>query len=166
MRNKPIKIDWADLEEAFSNPSHDEEAFLDRITGHVALRGEGSEDDDLDDDESAFTTAAAVANVARSQRRDDPTRVRIVPPDTPLKVEWLKAFMAGRDDDEHAAINAELREAMEGDTPAESIRAVLNANTDDRDAWYIYRSEQISALIDRWLSENEIQIVDVPPWRA
>jgi len=122
--------------------------------------------DDHDDDETAFTTAAAVANVARQTPRiDDPTRVRIVPPDTPLKIEWLKAFLAERDDEEHAAINAELREAMESDAPAESISAILNANTDDRDAWYIYRSEQIGALIDRWLTENTIQIVDQPPWR-
>lgn len=165
MKRKPIKIDWDELEEAFSNPGHDTEAYLDRVTGHVFLGGEG-DDLELDEDETAFGNAAAVANATTARQRQDPTRVRIDPPDTALKIQWLEAFLDGRRGEEHAAINAELRAAIESDSPAEALGAILNANTDVRDDWYIYRSEQIQGLIDRWLTENEIRIVGPPPWRA
>ena len=41
MKRKPIRVDWDDLEEAFSNRRAESSSSLDAITGHVVLDGEG-----------------------------------------------------------------------------------------------------------------------------
>jgi len=78
MKRKAIKVDWDDLEEAFSNPDVDATSYLDRVTGRVVLEGE--EDDDFDEDEAAFENPMAVANAQTAVAREDPTRIPIRPP--------------------------------------------------------------------------------------
>ena len=43
MQRKPIKVDWDALEEAFDSRDPEVAYYLDRITGHVVLDGEGEE---------------------------------------------------------------------------------------------------------------------------
>ena len=85
MKHKPIKIDWNDLEEAFSDRLAEAPAYLDSIAGHVVLEGEG-EEDDLDDEEGTFGKAPPA-------RREDPARILIRPPDTADRIEWMKVFI-------------------------------------------------------------------------
>jgi hypothetical protein len=82
MKRKPIKIDWNDLEEAFSNLQAEATSYLDAITGHVVLEGEGEEDDLLDED----AAMNAVGGPSKS-RQDDPTRLPIRPPDLTRRID-------------------------------------------------------------------------------
>jgi len=53
MKRKPIKIDWEELEDAFNSPPEEISSYLDGISGHVALEGEG-EEDDLEDEYAIY----------------------------------------------------------------------------------------------------------------
>jgi len=156
MKRKPIKIDWDDLEEAFSSRRAESSSSLDTITGHVILDGEGEHDDLLDDDPTVAAASAAPV-------REDPTRLPVRPPDMAMRIEWLKGFL-GQRSKVPAEVSAELTEAMDDPNPAQVIFAILNRNSEVRDAWYVYRSDRLHELIDSWLKENEVQPTDPPPW--
>jgi hypothetical protein len=163
MKHKAIKIDWDDLEEAFSNPDLITTSYLDRVTGRVVLEGE--EDDDFDEDEAAYENPMAVAAARTAVEREDPTRVPIRPPDTERKIGWLKAFLEQTAEDHDATVIAELKQAIGADNPAEAIGDVLSRNSEVRDAWYLYRSDRLHDLMDEWLVENELESTDPAPWK-
>ncbi len=73
MKRKPIRIDWEELEDAFNSPPEEITSYLDGISGHVILEGEG-EEDDLEDE-----------NPASASPRNDPTRISIRPPARPRR---------------------------------------------------------------------------------
>jgi hypothetical protein len=161
MKRKPIKIDWGVLEEAFTNPNHEEVAYLDGVTGHVLLEGEGEEAEDLEDDEAA---EVKVLGGPAPRRREDPTRIRVEPPDLETKIDWMTEFLEitpGLD----ALVVVQLSEALASDDPANAAGEVLKQNPAVRDAWYLFRSERLHELIDDWLEASGVESVDPPPWR-
>jgi hypothetical protein len=160
MKNKPLKIDWDDLEDAFNNRRDELVFYLDRITGHVVLEGEG-EDDDLDDAEGAYDPHPSA--VPLPAPREDDTRLYVHPPSTERKIEWLKEFLqtSSAVDSE---VQAELEQAMTVDDPAGELKAILNRNQEVRDGWYRFRAERIQQRIDAWLAEHGVGFTDSPPW--
>ncbi len=162
MKTKPIKIDWEGLEDAFNDQREELVHYLDLVTGHVVLEGEG-EVDEMDDDVDDYD-GRVHAPVAPPPLRDDSTRIYVHPPDTLQKIEWLQAFLDGsREVDANAA--AELREAMDSDDPVEQLALVLNRHPGARDAWFRFRSERIRGLIDDWLAARGVVAVEPPPWK-
>lgn len=157
MRTKPIKIDWEGLEDAFNEQREGLVFYLDVITGHVVLDGEG-ESDDLDAD----SYEAAPAGRDAADRSDDATRLYVKPPSTERKIEWMREFLGGGDVE--APVVAELEQAIETDDPAPALRDVLNRNPEVRDAWYRYRSRRIQSVIDEWVAANGVRFTDPPPW--
>jgi hypothetical protein len=157
MKRKPIKIDWDELEEAFSNPQAEAGSYLDRVTGRVVLEDEG-----LDDDDTAFERAGTAA----PPMREDPMRLAIRVPDTERKISWMKRFLSQNAEKHEADALAALDAATEAANPARELSQILNENPEVRDAWYLYRSERIQEMIDEWLEEHEIAIVSPPPWRS
>jgi hypothetical protein len=163
MKRKPIKIDWDELEEAFSTPARAAAHYFDRISGHVVLEGE--EDDDYDEDRAAADNPMAVATARSAVAREDPTKISIVPPNTPLKIEWLKEFIKKNEGGHDGELLARLTAAIDTEDPTSSIRAVLYDDAELRDAWFLYRSDRVHDRIEAWLTEHEIDYVDPPPWR-
>ncbi len=158
MSRKPLRVDWEPLEEAFSSRNEDEVYYLDLVTGHVVLEGEGSEEIVGEDDEG-YTPS-----VPLPPRRDDAMRLYIHPPTTEMKVEWLEEFLPTVEKDEPEMVAA-LRDAIPGDNPAPRLSAVLNDHPEGRDRWYMFRTVKVQELIERWLKENDVPILDPPPWR-
>jgi len=157
MKRKPIKLEWDELDSAFSNQNEELVYYLDRVTGYVILEGEG-EGDDYDDEEAAMGGASAQAPV-------DSTRLLIRPVDDDLKLEWVLRFVDEVDDLEPEFVSA-LKQALTEDSAVEGITEVLRQNPDGRDRWYVYRSDRKHEMIDAWLEEHEIVSVDPPPWKA
>jgi hypothetical protein len=161
MKRKPIKIDWDALEEAFTNPSHEEMAYLDGVTGHMVLEGEGEEDQAPDDDEDAEVRAPGGPP---PRLRQDPTLIRIEPPDLETKIEWLGAFLDAAPDLDRQVVS-ELNEASATEDPAEALGEVLKRHPAVRDRWYLYRAERLHEWIDEWLAAHGVEAVDPAPWR-
>jgi hypothetical protein len=163
MKRKPIKIDWDEIEEAFSTPEEEAEFYLDAVTGRVALEGEG--DLEPDDEDDAYEQGRPVPNAGAGIERDDPTRIPIVPPDTETKIEWLQGFLREKGRDHDAKVVAELTAAADAADPTDALGEVLNRNPGVRDAWYVYRADRLHELIDEWLADYDLQCTDPPPWR-
>lgn len=156
MKRKPIRIDWDEIEAAFDNKDAELVYYVDRITGHVLLEGQDSEDEE----EPYEQTAVA------PPQRDDRFRAYIEPLSNELKLGWLRAFVADADAyelDENFA--AALKEAMASPTPVEEVIEVLNLFPEGKDAWYAYRTDRVHEHIDTWITEQNIDVTDPPPWR-
>lgn len=160
MQRKRLKIDWEALEDAFNSQRDEAVSYLDRVTGHVVLEGEGEElDEDLDPGEARYPAPPATA-----PSRNDTTRVYVEPPDDEQKIEWMRVFLK-----RHAQIDDSVRglleEALASDDPVEEVGEILREIPAEREAWFLYRGERLHELIDRWLTANGIEPVDSPPWR-
>jgi len=162
MKHKPIRLDWDELEVAFTN--HDEEIvyYLDLVTGKVILEGEGEDGkfDDDDDDFSANTLVATHPQVAV----DDSTRAYVKPITTKLKLEWMQRFLGEKDNGLDDEANAKLEDAFESDDAAEALGEFLRSADEARDVWYLYRSDRLHDEMQSWLGEHEITAIDPPPW--
>jgi hypothetical protein len=159
MKRKPIKIDWDELEEAFADPQEETETYLDGVTGRVVLAGEG-EEHDLDDARLENPLAVTAPPV----HRVDPTRIPIRPPDTEQKIDWMREFLEVAEDIGPAVVD-EFSVALDDDDPVPLVTDLLKRHPDVRDAWYLYRSERIQEMIDEWLRENGVEVIEPPPWR-
>jgi hypothetical protein len=162
MKTKRLKINWEELEDAFNRQKDDMASYLDRITGHVVMEGEG-EESDLEDEQNLYHGRSTVDVPA--PRKDDATRMYIRPPGTARKIKWLKVFL-DRDDELDAGVKNQLHEALTVDDPAEVIGEILRENFAEREAWFLFRAERVRELIDEWLTEGDIEPVNPPPWRT
>jgi len=161
MKHKPIRLDWDELEVAFTN--HDEEIvyFLDLVTGKVFIEGEGEEDDY--DDEDDFSPNRVVVTT-QPATRDDSTRASVRPITTEQKLEWMGRFVAEKDNGLDKETRTKLKEALKSENPAETLGAFLRAADEARDVWYLYRSDRLHEYMQSWLDQHEITAIDPPPW--
>ena len=159
MKIRKLKIDWQELEEAFSRKQHDIVSYMDRVNGDVVLEGEGEEEDhhDVGYDSSGVP-------VAPTPRKDDATRLYIRPPGTKRKVGWLEHFLDKEEGLDAEAV-AQLREALTAPEPAARIIEILRQNPEVSDAWYDYRAHRVREMIDEWLAADGIEPIEPPPWR-
>jgi hypothetical protein len=157
MKRKPSRVDWDQLEEAFTN--HDEELVycLDLVTGHVTLEGEGEEGDDHDDESYASPPTGAAA-------REDSTRASIVAVDNERKIEWMKSFLKETKDLDRELAD-KLTAALDAENAAEALGDALREHPEGRDRWYLYRSDRVHDLIDDWLAEHDVTPIDAAPWK-
>ena len=162
MKRKPIKIDWEELEDAFTT-EEEVVSFLDTVTGRVVLEGEG-EEDGLDDEEEAY---GRPMNAAPAPRKDDPMRIVIHPPDATRKIEWMQGFVKDEkpEDKQRKEMIGRLSKALKVDDPASALSAILNEDPDLRDTWYLYRTHRLQRMIGEWLKSNDVEAVDPPPWK-
>jgi hypothetical protein len=157
MKHKPIKLDWEELEDAFNNLDDELVYYLDLVSGHVRLEGEGEEDEDEVDETYSH------GSVTLTPARSDGTRSYIKSPDTTIKIVWIQRFLQ-EDKDIDSELVTKVNAGLTADDPAASIRLALNQHPDDRDRWYLYRADQIRDLIANWVKTESILTVDTPPW--
>ena len=158
MKHTPIRVDWDELEGAFSNQNDELVYYLDLVTGHIGLDGEGEEADF--DDEEAHLVRSAPPPV-----RDDGTRAMVEPMTTDQKLGWMKSFLDTAEDLDEESVSA-LRDGMSADNPAETLGQVLRERAEARDRWYLYRAERLHEVIENWLTRHGVTPVDPPPWKS
>jgi hypothetical protein len=159
MKRKPIKIDWERLEEAFTNHDPEVVSYLDVVTGHVVLEGEG-EVDEFDGDDSHYD----VSRVSSGSARNDVTRVLVCPPDENDKIAWLERFLeegSGIAPD----VSLQLEQALDAGSTAAELNAVLSRHPEAREHWYAYQARRLHDFIERWLDAQGVQPLEAPPWR-
>ena len=151
MKRKPIRVDWEELESAFDSGNEELVYYLDCVTGHVLLEGEGEEDEYGDGAEAA--------------PRDDTTRAYISPLATAQKIDWVRRFLDECTDLEPDFCSA-LEEALAAEDTKEAVTEVLHQYPDGSDRWYHYRMDRLHEIIEGWLEANGVAVVDQPPWRG
>jgi hypothetical protein len=123
------------------------------------LEGEG-EEDDPDDDPGAYQGRVPAP---RPAAHSEETRLRIHPPDTAKKIEWMKQFLALERGLE-AEVLADLERALSAEDPAGELSGILNRNPDVRDSWYMFRAERLREMIAAWVAEHGVAFTEPPPW--
>lgn len=159
MKHKPIRVDWDDLEVAFDNPNRELIYYLDLVDGHVVLEGEG-EEDDFDDEDAKYDFGGGSTPAAGT----DGTRAYIDPLASETKVEWIVRFVAERSDLD-PDFRAKLQSALASDDPAPAIIDALQEHPEDKDRWYAFRADCLHEMIEDWIVENGIAVIDPPPWK-
>ncbi len=150
MKGRKIRVDWDDLESAFNSRLDESGYYLDLVTGHVHLLDEGQSDE-----EDPATAGPAVTD----------TRALVTPPDEETEVGWMIEFVESEDDLDDE-LQAGLREALDDeDDPLDAFRECLRDRDDARSRWFLFRSDRFHELIDRWLEDNGVTLVEPPPWR-
>ena len=159
MKHKPIKVDWGELELAFNNQNEELVYCMDLVTGYVTLEGEG-EDSESDQDDEHFD-----AHAVFSRPLDDSSlRPRIHALVVETKVRWMERFVDEAEEVD-ADVRERLREGMQADDVPSALSAILNAHTDVRDAWYLFRSNRGRENIESWLKQQGVTPAEPPPWR-
>lgn len=158
MKRKPIKVDWEELERAFDQRDADLVYYLDRVTGHVLLEGEG-EEKSFKADEDRYNRGEQAA----PSHREDATRAYIRPVTTEQKLEWVGSFVADVPD-LHPEFRSALSAALDSDGPAEAVIEALNMHAEGKERWYLYRAERLHEAVAAWLDEEGIAVSEPPPW--
>ena len=159
MKRKPIKIDWEELESAFDSQQEDLVYYLDLVTGQVILEGEG-EEDDFEDDENGLDSAHDEPAVPRNET----SRLYVEPPGDEDEVTWMEGF-ADEIEAADAAFAERIRQALDGDEPHDGFRDALRAHAEQRDRWFAYRADRLHEVIDGWLDQHQVAMIEGPPWR-
>ena len=157
MKRKPIKIDWDELESAFDSQQEDLVYYLDLVTGQVILEGEG-EEKDFEDDENGLENALEEPVVSRNES----SRLYVKPPGDEDEITWMEGF-ADEIEAQDAALAQRLRDALDGEDPVERFREALR-RAEQRDRWFAYRADRVHEVIDGWLAEHQVAMVERPPW--
>jgi len=152
MKRKPIRVNWDELEAAFDNQSSDLVYYLDLVTGHVILDGEG--EDPGDEDDPAWTGGESA---------DDGTRAYVEPLATETKVEWIRRYVA-ESGDLDPGVRERLVEALRSDEPATGIIATFRDDPEAKDHWYRFRDDRLHERIEEWLRDHGVEWIDPPPW--
>ncbi len=75
----------------------------------------------------------------------------------------MKSFLELGSHDE--GVVAELKQALEGQNPAQALAEILNLHAEVRDDWYLYRTSRIRDMMEQWLASNEVETLTAPPWK-
>jgi hypothetical protein len=160
MKRKPIRIDWDELETAFDNRREDLVYYLDLVTGQVVLEGEG-EEGDFEDDEDLPDEDPDLEGPSREGGH----RLYITPPGPEDELIWMREFMVEATDAE-PELRARLGAALNYPGSAEAFREALRHAPDDRDRWFLYRTDRLHDAIEAWLDANDVRVAGPPPWRS
>ncbi len=154
MKQRQIRIDWDDLEAAFDNKNEEIVYYLDTVTGHVHLEGEGEVDefDDEDDNSPRPPTGS----------HTDATRLPVPAADPAEETRWMWEFVEAQELDDE--LDGRLVEALDTEAPAVAFREVIQEHEEARDRWFLYRSERLHERMQAWLDEHEVHLAEPPPW--
>lgn len=130
------KIDWSSLEAAFCYRAPDCRAYLDLVTGQVAIIREATGD-----------SATIMARIAA-----DPGRYLLVEP-LPARDQhgWINSFIASLEDE---ALREELSRAVAGPGAFRLFKQVLRAHHREVQRWFRFRSALLRPQIVVWLRSH------------
>lgn len=157
MKHKPLQIDWDELETAFENRNEDLTYYLDLVTGHVILDGEGEDahfDEDAEMDDAVDPDAAP---------RGESTRLYVVSFTDDDETDWMDEFIEG-DDSIPPELKATLADCV-ASGPSQKFKDELRHHAGVRARWFLFRSERLHEVMDAWMESNKISPASPPPWR-
>lgn len=141
-----MRIDWNDLEDAFSFSSTMHQHFLLFQTGEVLFLS-----DDMDEEERAEL----------EERLDAGGFAEIEPPDSHEQWGWMAAFVETVEDQHLREL---LEVAIEGKGAFRRFKDVLLRAPDERERWFRFEAQALRAAIECWVAGLAIQVENPPPW--
>lgn len=141
---RDVPVDWEALEDAFENNAPEVHSYLQLTTGEVIRVVDGLADPQMH---------ARIAG--------DAGYLRVDPVSSREQYRWMERFIPMVDNLE---LRGRLNQAIDGKGAFRRFKDALMAHAEDRERWFVYRSERLRTFMDAWLAAHNLRAVPRPAW--
>jgi hypothetical protein len=141
---RDVPVDWEALEDAFENNAPEVHSYLQLTTGEVIRVVDGLADPQMH---------ARIAG--------DTAYLRVDPVSSREQYRWMERFIPMV---ENVDLRARLSHAIDGKGAFRRFKDALMAHAEDRERWFVYRSERLRTFMDAWLNAHNLKAVPRPVW--
>ncbi len=143
---RDVPVDWEALEDAFENNAPEVHSYLQLTTGEVIRVVDGLADPQMH---------ARIAG--------DAGYLRVDPVSSREQYRWMERFIPMVDNGE---LRGRLNQAIDGKGAFRRFKDALMAHAEDRERWFVYRSERLRTFMDAWLAAHNLRAIARPVWAA
>jgi len=139
---RDIPVDWEALEDAFENNAPEVHSYLHLGTGEVLRVVDGIADPEMH---------ARIAS--------DTEYVRVEPVSSREQYRWMERFIPMVEDEE---LKQKLMRAIDGKGAFRRFKDVLMGYIQEREQWFVFRSERLRVFMEAWLAAHAFKPVPRP----
>ena len=143
---RDVPVDWEALEDAFENNAPEVHSYLQLATGEVIRVVDGLADPQMH------------ARIAA-----DTGYLRVDPVSSREQYRWMERFIPLVED---ADLQGRLHQAIDGKGAFRRFKDALMAHAEERERWFVYRSERLRTFMDAWLGAHNLRAIPRPAWAA
>jgi hypothetical protein len=63
------------------------------------------------------------------------------------------------------AARERLQAALDDADPMEAFREALRQHPEEREKWFLFRTDRMHDRIERWLADHGVRLAEPPPWK-
>ncbi len=141
---RDVPVDWEALEDAFENNAPEVHSYLHMTTGEVMRVVDGVADPQM-----------------HVRIASDTNYLRIEPVSSREQYRWMERFIPTV---EAVDLRASLTQAIDGKGAFRRFKDVLMSFAEERERWFVFRSERLRTFMEAWLEAHAIKPVTRPPW--
>jgi hypothetical protein len=141
---REVPVDWEALEDAFENNAPEVHSYLHLVTGEVLRVVDGVADPQM-----------------HVRIASDPQYLRIDPVSSREQYRWMERFIPTV---EEAELTAKLNAAIDGKGAFRRFKDVLMTYAEERERWFVFRSERLRTFMEAWLAAHGIVASARAPW--
>jgi hypothetical protein len=141
---RDIPVDWEALEDAFENNAPEVHSYLHLGTGEVLRVVDGIADPEMH------------ARIAL-----DAEYVRVEPVSSREQYRWMERFIPMVENEE---LKQKLMRAIDGKGAFRRFKDVLMGYVQEREQWFVFRSERLRVFMEAWLAAHAFKPVPRPAY--
>ena len=141
---RDIPVDWEALEDAFENNAPEVHSYLHLGTGEVLRVVDGIADPEMH---------ARIAS--------DSDYVRVEPVSSREQYRWMERFIPMVENEE---LKQKLMRAIDGKGAFRRFKDVLMGYIQEREQWFVFRSERLRVFMEAWLAAHAFKPVPRPAY--
>ncbi len=141
---REVPVDWEALEDAFENNAPEVHSYLHLATGEVLRVVDGVADPQM-----------------HVRIASDGNYLRIDPVSSREQYRWMERFIPMVDDTD---LRGKLAQAIDGKGAFRRFKDVLMNFADEREKWFVFRSERLRTFMEAWLGAHAIKAAIRPAW--
>src|SRR5260370_18522429 len=141
---REVPVDWEALEDAFENNAPEVPSYLPLATGEVLRVVDGVADPQM-----------------HVRIASDGNYLRIDPVSSREQYRWMERFIPMVDDTD---LRGNLAQAIDGKGAFRRFKDVLMNFADEREKWFVFRSERLRTFMEAWLGAHAIKAAIRPAW--
>ena len=141
---RDIPVDWEALEDAFENNAPEVHSYLHLGTGEVLRVVDGIADPEMH---------ARIAS--------DSEYVRVEPVSSREQYRWMERFIPMVENEE---LKQKLMRAIDGKGAFRRFKDVLMGFVQEREQWFVFRSERLRVFMEAWLAAPAFKPVPRPAY--
>ncbi|MEZ4288169.1 MAG: UPF0158 family protein [Polyangiales bacterium] len=135
-----VSVAWEALEDAFENNAPEVHSYLHTLTGEVIRIVDG------------------IADPAMHNRiMSDGNYLRVDPVSSREQYRWMERFISTIEDD---ALRHRLTVSIDGKGAFRRFKDVLMNHPEERELWFVFRSDRLQACMDAWLTAHGIEATE------